>query len=252
MVHIGAADDVNGLAWSPDGRYLAFQQFHTGPGMQIEQLSTQTIITATPPLVFAQSISWSPDGQRLAFGSSEPFVQVWTWQDGSVDPTLWRGHSGQVNDVAWSPNGKYLASASDDQTAMVWDAASGTPLKILSTQNAPTPAQTVAWSPDSTRLAVGHDAGVVVVWDALAGMPLYTYQIDNQAFMIRALAWAPDGKRIAANDYETANLWDASTGQKLNLYHGGLGAVQSIAWSLDGIYLALGSEDTTVRVWQLG
>ncbi len=253
VLRVGTDNLATGVAWSPDGTLLAFDQATSAPGIfvRIEQLDTQAIIASPSQASIAHTISWSPDGQRIAFGNSEPFVQVWAWQDGSVAPTLWRGHQGQVNGVAWSPNGKYLASASDDQTAIVWDASSGTPLKTLKSP-ATTALVAVSWSADSTRLATGDQANTVVVWDALAGAQLYTHSGRRSVpYYVWGLAWSPDGSKIAAGiDFKTVDVWDAATGNILAFYTGHLGNIESVAWSPDGKYIASGSDDTTVKVWQ--
>jgi len=48
----------------------------------------------------------------------------------------------------------------------------------------------------------------------------------------------------------TVRLWDMHTAQAIHILQGHTRAVQSVAWSPDGM-LASGSYDDTVRLWGL-
>ncbi len=254
-------DRIVGLAWSPDGHKLAFDAVTNLGGSNGNQINVrvgdmQSHAILAVSSFFGSSLAWSPDGQRIASGGSEPFVQVWKWQSGGAFPSLWRGHAGEVWAVDWSPDGKYLASASVDQTTIIWDAASSTPLKTLKSKDTTTPLLSVSWAADSTRVAVGDQQGQVIIWDIQTGNQLYKHSTGDGGPWIWALAWSPDGTRIASSGlYHGQNIvevWDAETGNTRVRYTGHLSDVQSVAWSPDSKYIASGSNDTTVQVWQPG
>jgi WD40 repeat protein len=67
-----------------------------------------------------------------------------------------------------------------------------------------------------------------------------------------AVAWSPDGKSIAcASSDNSVQVWNASTGGNLLIYHGHTSPVYSLAWSPDGKRIASGSADKTVQVWDV-
>ncbi len=67
---------------------------------------------------------------------------------------------------------------------------------------------------------------------------------------VNAVAWSPDGKRIASgSDDHTAQVWDATTGDRLFTYRDHSDGVNTVAWSPIGRYIASGSQDRTLQVW---
>jgi len=45
-------------------------------------------------------------------------------------------------------------------------------------------------------------------------------------------------------------VWDATNGEHVYTYRGHTGGVTTIAWSPDGKWIASGSADYTVQIWQ--
>ena len=86
--------------------------------------------TARPALTFVgypeiESVAVRPDGLRLASARrNSPDVLLWG-PDGTPDTVL-KGHTRDVACLAWSPDGKRLATGSDDASARLWE-ADGTP-----------------------------------------------------------------------------------------------------------------------------
>ncbi len=82
------------------------------------------------------------------------------------------------------------------------------------------------------------------------GTTLLTYQGHSNE--VNAIAWSPDGKRIASGSWdETAQVWEAATGQALATYQGHTDGVNAVAWSPDGKRIASsGSGFREVKIWQ--
>ncbi|HEY3994287.1 MAG TPA: WD40 repeat domain-containing serine/threonine-protein kinase [Ktedonobacteraceae bacterium] len=73
---------------------------------------------------------------------------------------------------------------------------------------------------------------------------------DTRGVSLRALAWSPDNTRLAsANDTNTVEIWNASTGKSERFYTHHTGSLRALSWSPDGQWLASAGEDRTVHVW---
>jgi WD40 repeat protein len=218
------------------------------------------------------SLACSPDGKYIASGSFDQTVQVWEATTGRQVVT-YRGHSGKICSVAWSPDGSYIASASYDTTVQIWEAATGRP--VYSYNGHQLPVYTVAWSPDGQRIASG-DAGVtdgksgtVHVWPVTPfggnrqqpqptivsysqSNPLNNHGFKFPSNAVQAVALSRDSRYIASVSHDI-QIFDSFSGKPIYTYtkhNAGTGmAVQAVAWSPNGMYIASGGMEGSVQVW---
>ncbi|GAC1363244.1 MAG: hypothetical protein NVSMB44_20020 [Ktedonobacteraceae bacterium] len=67
---------------------------------------------------------------------------------------------------------------------------------------------------------------------------------------VRSLAWSPDSVQIvSASNEKSVHVWQAMTGNRLQLYQDYAEAVRMVAWSSDGSRIASVGIDSLVRVW---
>ncbi len=96
---------VNGLAWSPNGRYIAGSYEHS---RQVYIWDTQN-----------KQPKKTSDGlqvQDLLFGVQDGHGVFLPPKKGSVPASV----DVTIIDMAWSPDGRYLATASNDSTVIIW------------------------------------------------------------------------------------------------------------------------------------
>ncbi|KAI0026732.1 quinon protein alcohol dehydrogenase-like superfamily, partial [Vararia minispora EC-137] len=67
---------------------------------------------------------------------------------------------------------------------------------------------------------------------------------------VNAVAFSPDGTRVvSSSDDHSVRIWDASTGQQVQMLGGHTSWVMSVAFSPDGTRVVSGSDDHSVRIW---
>lgn len=102
-------------------------------------------------------------------------------------------------------------------------------------------------------LIVGTGPGYVPTYGAtllpyMVGELLSKY--SNHTGKIRSVAWSPDGKYIAsASEDMTVQVWEAATGNTMDIYRGHTDWVNSVSWSPDGTHIVSAGNDKAARIW---
>jgi WD40 repeat protein len=129
-----------------------------------------------------------------------------------IDP---QGHSAMIRDIMFTPDGKTLISVSLDKTIRLWDVVTGDLIKTL-------------------RGQIG----------------------DGEEGMLNAGALSPDGNTIAVGGYGSGGvdyiqIFNLATSEQIGLLTGHTNVIIALAFSPDGNWLASGSGDHTVRIWDV-
>src|SRR4030095_4507909 len=150
--------DYMGLAFSPDGRGLAYCQKDKTIRLTNFVTGSESIMR---PTQVALSLVFSRDGRFLISGG-QGGLDIWDAATGMPDKHL-PGHNDEVTWCTFSREGRLLASASVDQTVRLWDTDSWKELRTL--RGHEMGIFSVAFSSDRQQLVSAGQDERLRVWD---------------------------------------------------------------------------------------
>jgi len=110
------------------------------------------------------------------------------------------------------------------------------------------PINAVDLTEDGARVAAGR-ANVVQVYGVDSGLEIVS--LGGHKDLIQSLRFSPDGTFLAAGSYQIVTIWNAPTGQLLRSLSAHGGPVGALAIAPGGATAYSGSQDQTIRVWNL-
>jgi predicted NACHT family NTPase len=232
------------IAFTSDGQILA-----TGDGNGSIRLwdvingKELRILSEHSDLVW--SIAFSKDNKLLASASNDKKLVIWNVETGQC-LTINIEQSGGCYSVKFHPLNSSVISSCIDGTIRIWDSNSGVHIATLEGHTAVV--RSICLDQSGSILVSGGSDGTVRVWSLESGQCIRIHTSDSR--IIRQVIISPDGQTIAFDDYKSIFL-QSINGNSLGILEGHDDWVYSMAFSQDGNFLASGSRDTKVKIWDV-
>lgn len=159
-------------------------------------------------------------------------------------------HDGGIASLSFSPDGLALATSSKDKTVKFWCTTEYTLKGQVSIGGE---GLSCDYSPDGTKLAVSlcalnHGRGNCFTVIDTGSYSSVTHRNETSC-VNNCCKYSPDGCQLAtANDCNSIDLWDPTTGTECNTLYGHRSRIMSIVYTKDGTKLISCSQDRYVLI----
>ncbi|KAF6742239.1 WD40-repeat-containing domain protein [Ephemerocybe angulata] len=202
------------------------------------------------------SVALTRDGARIASGSADKTVRVWDGRTGIAIHVL-EGHSSLVTAVGFSWDGNWIASGSNDGRVRVWDASTWVERGALEVYSSWI--TSVALLPDGSSVIAGSTDGSVTLWDSTSSTALRVLPSREESNLestagesdsVLFVTFIDDGSRIISGSElnGTVRVMENVASRVSGAIMDWKTTLTSVAFSVDGTRIALGSIGEAVKV----
>jgi len=236
----GHEDGVTSVAYSGDGHFLVSGSKDGTVRVWDTRSGEETIAPLRSGSKHVTCVDFIQDGLSVAAGTDSGTVCIWGLLTGQSTMQQLVGHSKAVVSVASSSNSVFIASASEDQTVRVWRIGTGQLFTVLGGHDDPT-----------KKIAVSQNGEVMISGsNYFQGIKhVIIYRDKKPPFCV-----SKTGQSMVAIEDKSICLWRQRNHDEPSLVRieGHMAAVSSVVISPNSSYAASGSDDCSIRIWDIG
>lgn len=162
-----------------------------------------------------------------------------------------KGHTGDCMFLSLGPSKQTFVSGACDATAKLWDVRDGSCIQTFQGRNDQgADINAVNFFPDGYSFATGADDGTCRLFDIRADQEVNSFKEPAIKSSVTSVAFSKSGRLLFAG-YEdcNCNVWDTLRGERVGKLVAHEARVSCVGVSEDGMAVATGSWDTTMRIW---
>ncbi|KRX23941.1 Lissencephaly-1 -like protein A [Trichinella nelsoni] len=212
-------------------------------------------------------VVFHPVFSLIATCSEDATIKIWDFETGDFEKTL-KGHTDCVQDIAFDHTGKLLASCSADMSVKLWDFQTYDCIRTLNGHDHNV--SSVAFLPSGDFLVSASRDKTIKLWELSTGYCVKTFTGHRE--WVRMVRVSPDGSLLAScgND-QTVRVWAVATKECKAELRDHDHVVECVCWANDSViphinegtangaaalqrqgpFLASGSRDKTIKVWDV-
>jgi WD40 repeat protein/serine/threonine protein kinase len=247
---------IHAIAFSPNGRHVVTAGVGGANLWDWQTLTFLRALVGKKPYeqqLDVRDAAFSPDGRRLVIGSFDQACKLWDAESWTELDTYW-GHKSPVLSVAFTADGNQIVSG--DYAGAVHIRSISDPRQDRVIHGHSNAVNGIACSPDGLRIATGGADRRVRIWDATTDQALR--MPGGDAVSATALVFVRRGDRLIASGYRSSwsedgrvRIWDGKTEAAPRILDGHRRATCALACNPDGTILASGSDDRSIKLWDL-
>jgi len=159
------------------------------------------------------------------------------------------GHSDTVWVCSFSHDSRFLASGSIDGTVKLWDVKTGKELKTFCGNSEGI--LSLCFSPDDTMLAGGSSSGSITLWSVTDRSVIWEIKKPGTVTECISFSYDGKLLALGGAKNGSINILDTETGKEVFTITGHSGAVLSLIFFRKEKKLASAGKDGTIRLWDL-
>jgi WD40 repeat protein len=193
------------------------------------------------------ALEWAANGELLAAATIDGKVSLVPKKGGEVLTVS--AHANGMGALAWHPDQDLLVSAGQDGFVRAWHANGE---QVWEHQAGKSWIEKVAWSPQPVKVGDREEKVLAVA----SGKELLLLNAGGQLIAkseamnttLADLCWYPNGALVLAAAYGGLQVFHGASAKRLRTYEW-KGAMWNCRWSPDGRWVAGGSQENAVHIW---